>query len=70
MDEWRFRPTDSSRDIVGYEKGNNGIYTKTVANIQTAVDRVTALNFSRRPGDEAYTNVHDLVTLLPGLKEA
>ena len=56
--------------IVGYEKGNRGIYAKTVANIQTAIDRGTALKqrFSRRPGDEAYTDMHELVSVLRGLK--
>ena len=56
--------------IQGYEKGTKGTYAKTVVNIQTAIDRATALKarFSRRPGDDAYTDMHELVTLLRGLK--
>ncbi|MFP9139271.1 RloB family protein [Devosia sp. XGJD_8] len=56
--------------IAGYEKGNKGSYAKTVANIQTAIDRATALKakFDRPPSDDAYTDMHELVSLLRGLK--
>jgi hypothetical protein len=56
--------------IEGYEKGSKGSYAKTGARLQTAIDRATALKvkFSRRPGDEAYTDMHELVTLLRSLK--
>ncbi len=56
--------------IAGYEKGNKDTYAKTVASIQTAIDRGTALkaNNSRRPGTDAYTDMHDLVAVLRGLK--
>ncbi len=55
--------------IPGYEKGNKDTYSKTVANIDTAIGRAAALkaHFSRRPGSDAYTDVHELVTLLRGL---
>ena len=60
------------KHIDGYEKGSKGTYAATVKHIQTAIDRATALKakFNRKPGDEAYTDMHDLVKLLRALKKA
>lgn len=57
--------------IAGYEKGNSDTYAKTLAHIKTAIDRGTALKakFSRRPGEDAYTDMHELVTVLRELKK-
>lgn len=57
--------------IHGYEKGNADTYSKTVEHIQTAIDRAAALKerFNRRPGNDAYTDMHELVTVLRELKK-
>lgn len=58
--------------IAGYEKGNKDTYAKTLAHIETAIARATALKarFNRKPGEEAYTDVHELVTILRDVKKA
>ena len=56
--------------LVGYQKGNSGTYAATLANIEVATQRATALKqqFSRLPGTDAYTDVHELVDILRKLK--
>lgn len=57
--------------LVGYEKGNNGTYAATSTHLTLATQRATALKerFSRLPGDDAYTDVHELVGVLRKLKD-
>lgn len=58
------------RRIPGYQKGNRGTFAATVANLSDAMQRATALKqrFGRLPGTDAYTDVHELVTVLRELK--
>ena len=56
--------------IPAYAKGKEGIYFLTRDLLATATDRAERLKarFSRLPGDEAYTDVHELVALLRALR--
>jgi hypothetical protein len=56
--------------LVGYQKGNNGTYAATSANLAVATQRATVLKqqFSRLPGTDPYTDVHELVDVLSKLK--
>lgn len=56
----------------GYEKGRKGTYAATVEHLLTATQRATALKgrYARLPGDDAYTDVHELVAVLRALKDA
>lgn len=56
--------------LPGYEKGNRGTYAATAEHLPTATQRATALKaqFARMPGEDAYTDVHELVATLRGLK--
>jgi hypothetical protein len=58
--------------LQGYEKGRKGTYAATVEHLVTAMQRATALKgrFSRLPGNDAYTDVHELVKVLRALKDA
>lgn len=58
------------RFIANYDKGSNDIYAKTSRHWDTAYGRASRLkqNFSRLPGNDAYTDVHELVALLRTLK--
>lgn len=55
--------------IPGYEKGSNDVYSRTANLIETATGRAKWLkgNFSRLPGNDAYTDVHELVAHLQSL---
>lgn len=52
--------------IHGYEKDNTDTYPNSAEHIQTAIDRGAAHNdrFSRRPVNDVYTDIHELVTVL------
>jgi hypothetical protein len=56
--------------LAGYQKGYNGTYAATLANLSVATERATVLKhrFSRLPGTDAYTDVHELVEILRKLK--
>jgi RloB-like protein len=56
--------------LPGYQKGKNGTYVTTVANLAVATQRATALKqqFCRLPGTDAYTDVHKLVDVLRKLR--
>lgn len=58
--------------IAGYEKGRSGIYAATLANLEIATQRAVALKdqFNRLPGDDVYTDVHQLVAALRRLKDS
>jgi len=55
--------------LAGYQKGNTGTYAATLANLATATARATVLKqkFSRLPGTDPYTDVHELVDVLRAL---
>lgn len=55
-----------------YEKGRKGTYAATIEHLPTATQRAAALKaqFSRLPGADAYTDVHELVATLRALKDA
>jgi hypothetical protein len=56
--------------IANYEKGKIGIFSTTADNLTTATNRASRLKqkFSRLPGNDAYTDVHELVAMLRALK--
>ncbi len=56
--------------LPGYEKGKSGVYAATVEHLPIAIARATALkeHFSRLPGTDAYTDVHELVEVLRALR--
>lgn len=56
--------------IPGYEKGKKGTYAATSEFLETAILRGKALQvrFERVPGQDAYTDVHDLVETLRNLR--
>jgi len=56
--------------LSGYQKGKNGVYAATLANLTVATQRATSLKqqSSRLPGTDAYTDVHELVDVLRKLK--
>ena len=56
--------------LPGYQKGNDDTYVATVANLAVATQRATVLKqqFSRLPGTDAYTDVHELVCVLRNLR--
>lgn len=56
--------------INNYEKGMEDTFSRTKANLLVATQRGRALKnrYSRLPGDEAYTDVHDLVAVLLQLR--
>lgn len=58
------------RHINNYEKGMTEIYAATADNLRTATDRASLLKqrFSRLPGNDAYTDVHELVAMLRDIK--
>jgi hypothetical protein len=58
------------RHIPGYAKGAMGVYGITQPHLQTATDRAQRLQQSSDPftGDEAYTNVDIVVTLLQTIR--
>ncbi|MFN5643555.1 MAG: RloB family protein [Sphingobium sp.] len=62
--------TQLKKHLAGYEKGNDGVYADTQANLAVATQRATALKqqFSRLPGTDAYTDVHELVDVLRNLR--
>jgi len=55
--------------IPNYEKGNDGLYTLTQGVLPIATKRAERLRarFSRLPGEEAYTDVDELVGILRSL---
>jgi len=55
--------------IPNYEKGNDGLYTLTQGMLTIATERAERLRarFSRLPGEEAYTDVDELVSILRSL---
>lgn len=55
--------------IPNYEKGNDGLYTQTQGMLAIATSRAERLRtrFSRLPGEEAYTDVDELVSVLRSL---
>jgi hypothetical protein len=55
--------------IPNYEKGNDGLYTLTQGMLPIATKRAEHLRtrFSRLPGEEAYTDVDELVSVLRSL---
>lgn len=56
--------------LAGYEKGKVGTYAATSENLDIAIQRAIILKrqFSRLPGTDAYTDVHELVDVLRTLK--
>ena len=56
--------------IINYEKGQDGIYKLTKENITVATERSQYLknHFSRLPGDEAYTDVDEIVGILRAIR--
>jgi hypothetical protein len=56
--------------LPGYEKGSAGVFKATESNLEIATDRGVALKArcARIPGDDAYTDVHELVATLRNLK--
>ncbi|MEJ0051582.1 MAG: RloB family protein [Methylovirgula sp.] len=58
------------KQLIGYEKGNAGTYAATLPNLDAATKRAAVLKqrFSRLPGIEAYTDVHELVGFMKTLK--
>lgn len=58
------------RHITGYDKGSTGCYTTILPHLPLATQRAAALKqqSSRLPGDDAYTDVHELVAALRNLK--
>ncbi|WP_457938281.1 RloB family protein [Mesorhizobium sp. 10J20-29] len=56
--------------LIEYTKGTAGTYAATLANLEVATNRAIALKqqFSRLPGVDAYTDVHELVDTLKKLK--
>jgi hypothetical protein len=60
------------RHLEGYQKGNNGIYAVTLPNLAIATQRATTLKeeYSRLPGEDPYTDVHELVKVLRKLKNS
>ncbi len=57
--------------IINYEKGQDGLYKLTQKKLMIATKRAESLrsHFSRLPGDEAYTDVDVLVSILRALKD-
>jgi hypothetical protein len=55
-----------------YEKGMTGIFDLLQSYLSTAVSRARSLkaNNQRIPGDELYTDIHELVDLLTSIKSA
>ena len=62
--------SDLKVHIPGYTKGMTNVYDNTEPNLSTAVNRAMALKsrFQRIPGDEPYTDIHELVVLLLNLR--
>jgi hypothetical protein len=58
--------------IQEYEKGMTGIFGLLQSRLSTAVSRARSLkaNNQRIPGDELYTDIHELVGLLTSIKSA
>jgi len=58
--------------IINYEKGQDGIYKLTKENLTIATERSQYLkkHFLRLPGDEAYTEVDELVGILRALRSS
>ena len=58
--------------ISNYEKGQDGIYKLTQENLIIATERSQILKrrFSRLPGDEAYTDVDELVDILRAIRSS
>ena len=56
--------------IANYEKGTNGIYSLILPDLATATDRAKRLQQRSDPhaGDQPYTNVDTVVTLLQGIR--
>jgi hypothetical protein len=56
--------------IPNYAKGMPNVFDATAPHRSTAVDRATSLKhrFQRLPGDEPYTDVHELVMVLLSLR--
>lgn len=56
--------------LPGYQKGSKGTYAATAEHLPTAMQRAMALKaqFARLPGEDAYTDVHELVAILRALK--
>jgi hypothetical protein len=56
--------------ITNYKKGKDGIYELTKEKLTTAIERAQFLRnqFSRIPGDEAYTDVDELVGILKTIR--
>lgn len=55
--------------IPNYEKGNKGLYKQIKGMLAIATSRAEHLRsrFSRLPGEEVYTNVDELVSILRSL---
>jgi RloB-like protein len=58
--------------IINYEKGQDGIYKLTQENLTIATERSQFLKkrFSRIPGDEAYTDVDEIVGILRAIRSS
>jgi RloB-like protein len=58
--------------IINYEKGQDGIYKLTKENLRVATERAQYLkkHFSRIPGDEAYTDVDEIVGILRAIRSS
>lgn len=56
--------------IAGYEKGNKDTFAKTKDRLAVASPRAASLKqrFSRLPGEDPYTDMHELVAALHALK--
>jgi hypothetical protein len=56
--------------IEGYEKGSKNVFAQTRSHLDLAIQRGATLKkrFNRLPGNEPYTDVHDLVQNLRNLK--
>ena len=57
--------------LADYQKGKKGTYAATLAHLAVAMQRAIALRkqFARLPGDDAYTDVHELVEVLRQLRK-
>ena len=58
--------------IINYEKGQDGIYKLTKENLTVATERSQYLkkHFSRISGDEAYTDVDEIVGILRAIRSS
>lgn len=57
--------------LQGYQKGKAGTFAATVEFLELATQRATGLKaqFARLPGNDVYTDMHELVKVLRTLKQ-